>query len=227
MLCVASGIDILCIAIYIGKVWVALQRNRSEAEHGEPLSTKSWWSMRMPFEFTLIVMLSLQLALHFALPSLYMSLFWTFAVGYAGSNHFLFGLHLFLCGLKPIHNDHRHLLKITAGVGGLLKGRRTFIWDFDVHRLMDVVVHFGMALQIPWRIDHWMLLVLHVMKYCGMPVESAKQRVNLIGTTEIQADDLLDVFAHSASALYTLGFFPFVCCIICGELQRAYLMLTK
>jgi len=227
MLRSASGIDGVCIAIYIGKVWVTLQRNRSDVEHGKPLSSKPWRSMRMPFEYVLTVMLSLQLALHFALPSLYMSLFWTFAVGYAGSNHFLFGLHRFMGSLKPIHNDHRHLMHVTAGAGGLLKGRRTFIWDFDSHRLMDVVVHFGMALQTPWRIDHWVLLALHVMKYCGMPMESAKQRVTLFGMTEIQADDLLDVLAHSASALYTLGLFPFVCCLLCGELQRAYLALTK
>lgn len=227
MLCSASGIDSLCIAIYIGKVWVAFQRNRSDAEQGKPLSSKSWRSMRLPFEYVLLVMLSLQFALHVALPSLYKSLFWTFAVGYAGSNHFLFGLHMFMGSLKPIHTDHRKLMNITAGVGGLLKGRGTFIWDFDSHRLMDVVVHFGMALQIPWRIDHWVLLALHVMKYCGMPMESAKQRVTLFGMTEIQGDDLLDVLAHSASALDTLGVFPFVCCLLCAELQRAYLALTK
>mmetsp|Transcript_3833 Transcript_3833/g.10032 ORF Transcript_3833/g.10032 Transcript_3833/m.10032 type:complete len:228 (-) Transcript_3833:156-839(-) len=227
MLCAASGIDALLIAIYTGKVWVALQAYRSDAGHDKPRSSRPWRSMRMPFEYVLIVVLSLQLALHFALPSLYMSLFWAFAVGYAGSNHFLFGLHLFMGKLAPLHNGYRQLINITAGTGGLLKGRRTFMWGFDSHRLMDVVVHFGMALQIPWRVDHWVLLVLHVMKYCGMPVEAARQRVTFFGLAEIQVDDLFDVLAHSASALYTLGVFPFVSFLLFAELQRAFLMLTK
>merc|ERR1711879_28846 len=133
-----------------------------------------------------------------------------------------YGVHHALSNWQRIGKEHAQALKQTAGSGGMLKGTQTQIWGFDAHRLMDAMVHLGMALQFPCRVDHWVLLVLHCMKYCGRPVEEAKKMIRF-GVIQLQIDDLFDVIAHSVSALYTLGPVLFFISLVLGETHRVYL----
>lgn len=85
------------------------------------------------------------------------------------------------------------------GVGGMLKTEEAvhswtcYVWNFSQHRLADIVVHLGHALSSPLRIDHWLCLAVHCVKYSGRPIPLAlKTRVGF-RSGKMALDDWIDV----------------------------------
>uniref|UniRef100_A0A7S4CUN9 Uncharacterized protein n=1 Tax=Eutreptiella gymnastica TaxID=73025 RepID=A0A7S4CUN9_9EUGL len=147
---------------------------------------------------------------------------WLFIVGYVSSNHFLYALHHLLGTCL-----HSKTLKDTAGVGGFFlhshrKSMRVFL--FSEHKLADLWVHFGMAWRHPWRLDHWLELWVHFMKYCDRPVKPLTRAVPLIHNA-MPLDDCIDCLAHSVTGLLVLGPMRFAGCIVIAEAARIMLKL--
>ena len=68
-----------------------------------------------------------------------------------------------------------------------------YLWNFSQHRLADICVHLGHAILSPKRVDHWLCLVVHCLKYSGREIPKAlKTRVGF-GSGKLALDDLIDV----------------------------------
>lgn len=112
-----------------------------------------------------------------------------------------------------------------AGVGCMLMseqeehyGLLSAIWSFNEHRLADVWVHFGVAIQCPYRLDHWVALATHLCKYCGYTIPASLTVPMINGS--LSRDNLIDVVAHSASGVLILGWVRFILAVILAELHR-------
>lgn len=165
-----------------------------------------------------ILALSAELYLCIGYPQYFKSLAWKVVVAYVGSNHFLYGLH----------KTFPDLVIVEACVGSLLQAQETkrkgwtsfFCWNFSEHRLCDVWVHLGVAFARPWRVDHWFALGLHILKYSGCDLPPALTFPVHLGTSVLHFDDLVDVLAHTITALSILGPAWFFAAVLAGEFQR-------
>mmetsp|Transcript_19844 Transcript_19844/g.25684 ORF Transcript_19844/g.25684 Transcript_19844/m.25684 type:complete len:241 (+) Transcript_19844:51-773(+) len=146
-------------------------------------------------------------------PHYFDSIAWQLVVGYTGANHILYFIH-------SLDGQTR------AGVGGLLKKNRAsaFLLNFAQHRLSDIWVHLGIALQSSLRFDHWLALTLHLIKYSGgtIPEVFKKYRIST-RYGSLASDDIIDCFAHSISAFFYLGPQKLALAILLAQFQRSIL----
>jgi len=127
-------------------------------------------------------------------------------------------------------NSNNCTIKDLAGVGGFLKREEKYrsfwdkLWSFNEHRLADVWVHFGICLQSPYRLDHWLALFCHVRKYSGYPIpKQLSLPLFKFDKFGLSLDDAIDCFAHSFSGVRILGFRWFSFSLFIAELQRILL----
>lgn len=89
-----------------------------------------------------------------------------------------------------------------------------------LHRLADVWVHAGMIARMPYRIDHWAALAMHLIKYAGLQLPKAVTFNVKIGPGSLRFDDTIDVLAHMSSAVLFLGPSAFGSAVALAEGQR-------
>uniref|UniRef100_A0A0G4G9Z5 Uncharacterized protein n=1 Tax=Chromera velia CCMP2878 TaxID=1169474 RepID=A0A0G4G9Z5_9ALVE len=182
--------------------------------------------------FGLVTAIAILVELHLFLTKreYYSGVFWHSVVGYVGANHLLYGLHNMAGTFGLVCQETQSKIKEVAGVGGMLKKEMegdgcmdkwtVYLWNFSEHRLADVWVHLGMALLHPLRVDHWLCLVLHVMKYSGHPIPQGLSVPVQVGAGTLPLDDVVDVWAHSFSSLRALGVRWFLVSVVLAEAQR-------
>lgn len=141
---------------------------------------------------------------------------WKMLVAYVSASHFNYAVHATL--------GSREAVRRTAGIGGLLVGSREWflhVLGFNEHRLSDVVVHAGMVLRHPFRLDHWFALCAHVLRYGGDDGCLCRKVSILYGTLSL--DDIIDCTGHSISGILLLGWDRMLLAIITVETFRRLL----
>ena len=162
----------------------------------------------------------------------YSSMIWLCMVGYVGANHFLYALYNWSGTCGAFSEEDTKILKTLAGVGGMLKSEQQinswtcFLWNFSEHRLADVWVHAGMIARMPYRADHWIALILHLVKYADMTLPGWMTFDIHLGPGALRADDAIDCFAHTLSSLLFLGPAVFGSTVALAEAQRWVLRAT-
>lgn len=179
------------------------------------------------FGFLVVVAMLLEfyVAVKYA-ESYFTSFFWLLLVGYVGANHFLYGIHLLAGTCGAFSEQDTRTLSDLAGVGGMLKAEQQskcwtrFLWNFSEHRLADVLVHLGMLIHMPYRIDHLAALLMHLVKYADIQLPSVVTFPVKVGPGYMTFDDVVDVLAHTVSALLFMSPSAFGSAVALAEAQR-------
>jgi hypothetical protein len=87
-------------------------------------------------------------------------------------------------------------------------------------RLADVLVHLGMLIHMPYRIDHLAALLMHLVKYADIQLPSVVTFPVKVGPGYMTFDDVVDVLAHTVSALLFMSPSAFGSAVALAEAQR-------